>query len=229
MEAVVVQHVPFEGPGWIENWLQVQGARVFRVSLWEPDARLPEPTYGDIAVVMGGPMSVNDEDAYPWLAVEKEYLRARIREGRPTLGICLGAQAIASAVGAPVYRAREREIGWFPIYGAEVPQGVFRFPPELTVLHWHGETFDLPPGAVRLATSPACTNQAFQIGRRVLGLQFHLEATRGSLQQLVEACRGDLEGPGAYVASEREIVAVPDQVLATANLWMERVLEYLCC
>src|SRR5690606_1983497 len=101
---------------------------------------------------MGGPMSVNDEHALPWLIDEKQFVRQMIASGKPVLGICLGAQMIASAMGAAVYPSTQAEIGWFPLYrDAGLPGAVFPFPPTCTVLHWHGETFDLPSGAIHLA------------------------------------------------------------------------------
>jgi len=187
----------------------------------------------DLLIVMGGPMSVNDGDRHPWLHDERRFIARMIRQGRAVLGVCLGAQLIASALGADVYPNRAREIGWFPIRrvhpAEEGPKGdgrLFRFPEESLVFHWHGETFDLPPGAVRLAESEACPNQAFQYGRRVIGLQFHLESTPGGVRALVESCGEDLDSPG-FVQSSEQILSAPGHCYGEINRLMSDLLSFL--
>ena len=172
-------------------------------------------------------MSVNDEGEYPWLAAEKRLVREAIEGSRPVLGVCLGAQLIASSLGAKVYRNAEKEIGWFPIAGtAPADSDSFAFPRSLTVFHWHGETFDLPPGSRRLASSAACANQAFQIGRRALGIQFHLETTPEAAGLLVQNCRADLvEGP--FVQREAAILAEAPERCAALAAPLERLLAQL--
>ena len=131
-------------------------------------------------IVMGGPMSVNDERQYPWPTAEKKFIADAIANGKIVLGVCLGAQLIANALGARVYPNHHREIGWFPVEGVTPEKtsvlGTL-FPSQMNTFHWHGETFDLPEHAIHLARSEGCEHQAFCIGDRVLGLQFHLEAT----------------------------------------------------
>ena len=158
---------------------------------------LPAARDVDFVIVMGSPMSVNDETKHPWLVDEKRFIRDCIQTGKPVLGVCLGAQLIASAMGAKVYPNPAKEIGWFPVYAASA-ENEFGLPSSMDVFHWHGETFDLPHGARLLARSEACENQAFQFGNRVLGLQFHLETTPEAARQLVEHCRGELL-PSKYV------------------------------
>src|SRR5690554_3748130 len=177
MRAHYFQHVPFEGLGSIEEWLQAKQFHLTATRFYENTA-LPELQAVDFLIVMGGPMSVNDEVQHPWLTAEKQFIQQMILAGKPVLGICLGAQLIASAMGARVYPNPEKEIGWWPIYSvANGNNDVFRFPPVTSVFHWHGETFDLPDGAIRLAESAGCGNQAFQLGHTVVGMQFHLETT----------------------------------------------------
>ena len=153
MHAHYFQHVPFEGLGSIEPWLESNGYELTNTRFFE-SADLPDPKAIDLLVVMGGPMSVNDEDKFPWLALEKQFVREIIESGKRVVGICLGAQIIANAMGAKVFHNPGKEIGWFPIHTvASIYASVFNFPPSETVFHWHGETFDLPPGARRLAKS----------------------------------------------------------------------------
>lgn len=226
MRAHYLQHVPFEGLGSIEPWLKAAGYAITQTRWFEP-AELPAPDAPDLLVVLGGPMSVNDEASYPWLVEEKRFIRHAIAAGTSVLGVCLGAQLIASSLGARVYPNRRKEIGWFPVQGIPPSdESVFSFPPSLDVFHWHGETFDLPPGAVRLATSEACANQAFQIGTSVIGLQFHLETTPQSAQNIVANCRQEVI-PARYVQTEDEILAAGNEKYESINQMMQSVLAFL--
>lgn len=226
MNAHYFQHVPFEGLGSIEAWLRDAGYAITCTRFFEsPD--IPDLSDIDLLIVMGGPMSVNDEAEFPWLVQEKGFIREAVQAGKPVLGVCLGAQLIASALGAKVSKNPVKEIGWFPIQGLSGDErAVFRFPPETTVFHWHGDTFDLPAGAIRLARSPACVNQAFQVGRATLGLQFHLETTPESAAALVANCRAELI-PADYVQSEARILAAEPETYRAINALMDAVLAFL--
>ena len=227
MRAHVFQHVSFEGLGSIAGWLTAAGWTISGTRFYD-DPTLPKLDEVDFLVVMGGPMSVNDEARRPWLAQEKRFIRQAIEGGKPVLGICLGAQLIARALGARVYPNREKEIGWFPVQGVASARGeLFQFPEAMEVFHWHGETFDLPPGAVHLARSEGCENQAFQLGRSVIGLQFHLETTPEGARELVENCREELR-PARFVQTETEILASGGEKYRAINGVMARVLAYLC-
>lgn len=228
MRAHVFQHVPFEGPGSIAPWLEARGTTIGVTRFYQNDP-LPKVEEIDFLVVMGGPMSVNDEHVFPWLVAEKRFIREMIDHGKPVLGICLGAQMIANVLGSKIYRNAEKEIGWWPIQStpaAEHPHTVFRFPDQCVVFHWHGETFDLPRGATQLAQSAACANQAFQFGANVIGLQFHLETTPASARELVANCRDELV-PAKYIQSESTILAAPPEQYASINVLMEKVLAFL--
>lgn len=225
MRIHVLQHVPFEGLGNIEPWLKERNARISYSRLHQC-AELPELESFDLLIALGGPMSVNDEDELPWLVAEKRFIAQTIKRGIPVLGICLGAQLIASAHGARVHSATEKEIGWFPISAPAPAAGHFSFPASVEVLHWHGETFDLPEGAVRLASSAVCQNQAFQLGPRAIGLQFHMEMTRASVEAILEHCADELVD-GRYVQSEESLRATTDERYAAVEPLMHEVLAYL--
>jgi len=226
MRAHFLQHVPFEGLGSIEVWLEKAGYEITSTQLYV-FAEFPKPEAIDLLIIMGGPMSVNDEDQYPWLAAEKTYIRSVIKAGIPTLGVCLGAQLIASSLGSKVYPNHIKEIGWFPIHPSRASdEAVFQFPEEINVFHWHGETFDLPPGAVRIASSCACSNQAFQVGSNTIGLQFHLETTEDSAQSIMINCKDEL-AEGEYIQTEAEILSAPIKQYEAINRLMESVLEFV--
>ncbi|MEZ4599546.1 MAG: gamma-glutamyl-gamma-aminobutyrate hydrolase family protein [Syntrophotaleaceae bacterium] len=225
MRVHVLQHVPFEGLGSILPWLEARQAQISTTRFFESPI-LPASGEFDAVVALGGPMSVNDEDEYPWLREEKQVLAEAVQAGKPVLGICLGAQLIASALGAAVYPGPCKEIGWFPVYACQYQPGIFPLPQISEVFHWHGETFDLPPGAIHLAKSKGCLHQAFQIGRRTIGLQFHLETTPESADALITHCRHELV-PGRFVQSEEEIRSVPPTRYDVINKIMGNILIYL--
>ncbi|HUN79141.1 MAG TPA: gamma-glutamyl-gamma-aminobutyrate hydrolase family protein [Solirubrobacteraceae bacterium] len=180
-EWTAIQHVPFEGPGAIAREAARRGIALHPCRPYAGDA-LPDPAMLGGLVVMGGPMGVSDTAAHPWLADELELIRAVVQSGIPLLGVCLGAQLLAAALGAGVYPGPAAEIG--PGSVTLTPEG--RADPvlgaagaaELPVVHWHGETFDLPIGALRLASSALYPNQAFRAGDCAYGLQFHVEVDR---------------------------------------------------
>ena len=171
-------------------------------------------------------MSVNDEAEFPWLREEKRFVAEAIRSGKAVLGICLGAQLMASSLGARVHRASCKEIGWFPVHACAHHADAFVFPGTMEVFHWHGETFDLPVGATHLARSEGCLHQAFQVGERAIGLQFHLETTAESADAIISHC-GDELVPARYVQSEQTLRAVPASRYAGINALMAGVLGYI--
>ena len=193
-----LQHVPFEGPGFIESWALVRGHRLTATRLYAGH-RLPATEEFDWLFILGGPMNVYEESRYPWLAREKRFIGEALREGKVLIGICLGAQLLACVLGAKVTRNACVEIGWYPVQKAsQASQSSLSgfLPDSFPAFHWHGDTFEIPRGAVHLARSEACENQAFAFDERVIAFQFHLESTRESVENLIHSCPEDLaEGP----------------------------------
>jgi GMP synthase-like glutamine amidotransferase len=225
MNVHILQHVPFEDIGCIKSWIESQKATITYTKFFEREF-LPDLERLDLIVVLGGPMSVNDEDAFPWLRPEKVFIHDAVKQGVPTLGICLGAQLLASAMSARVYRNAHREIGWFEVTRMSCEENVFQFPERCLGFHWHGETFDLPGGAIHLAKSSACEHQAFQIGRHAVGLQFHLETTPEGVHSLIENCRDELT-IGPYIQEEKDLQSISASVYVRANSIMTNLLSYL--
>jgi GMP synthase (glutamine-hydrolysing) len=210
MRVHYLQHVPFEGLAAIATYMDANGHEVSRSRLYCNES-LPPLQSLDWLILMGGPMSIHDGEEFPWLIEEKRFIREAIESGKLVLGICLGAQLIADVLGAEVYYSGHREIGWFEISRTpEAEQTVLAdvMPKKAEVFHWHGDTFDIPEGAVRLAESTACANQGFLYRDRALALQFHLETTPLSAAALIENCGNELDGT-RFVQSEQEILAEP--------------------
>ena len=231
MRVHVLQHVAFEGLGGIADWLDAHRASITCTRFFE-SPELPALDDVDFVIALGGPMSVNDETTLPWLRDEKRFVAAAIAAGKPVLGICLGAQLMASALGARVYPGPEKEIGWFPVSAEPAGTNVkdsdtFVLPPQIDVFHWHGETFDLPPTARLLASSAGCRHQAFQIGPRAVGLQFHLETTPASMASMLAHCADELVPGQRFIASADQIRATPPERYRRANQLMNQLLDHL--
>lgn len=206
MRIACLQHVAFEGPGAIEHWGRARGHKFAITRLFQEDP-LPDRASVDMLVVMGGPMSVHDEAEYPWLSVERRLVESCLGSRKFVLGVCLGSQVLAQCLGAKVYRNAYQEIGWFPIQGESADAGsqILKLPEKTQVLHWHGETYDLPAGCRHLASSAGCSIQAFE-HPSALGLQFHLETTRPSLQELIRHCADEI-GTGPFEQPAEGILA----------------------
>ncbi len=227
MRMVCLQHVSFEGPASIGAWAARRGCPIPVVRLFANEP-LPGRDTFDLLVILGGPMSVNDEKRFDWLGPELRFVQQAIKRGKRVLGICLGAQLIAKAMGATVRANAEREIGWWPVRQTPEARGhpVFsRLPRTFAAFHWHGETFDLPAGATWLAQSEGCAHQAFSIGPHVLGLQFHLECTPESVEALIQNCPGDL-APGRFV-QDSQAMQTAHQHFHDANRLMAALLDRL--
>jgi GMP synthase (glutamine-hydrolysing) len=184
--ALVIQHVPFEDLGNLHPVLEQRGYQIFYQQAGVDDLSLIEPTQPDLLVILGGPIGVYEEKDYPFIKDELKLLEQRLANNLPTLGICLGSQLIARALGAAVYPGHGKEIGWGSLQLSEAGQNSclrHLATKDRAVLHWHGDTFDLPAGAVLLASSQQYKNQAFSWGDSCLGLQFHPEVTATGLER----------------------------------------------
>jgi GMP synthase (glutamine-hydrolysing) len=221
-----LQHVPFEGLGKIEEWAARSGHSVTATRLFAHES-LPSVESLDMLVIMGGPMGANDDAKYPWMKGEKLFMELAIQKEKKVLGICLGAQLIAQVMGAKVYPNPQKEIGWFPI---ELnPPNVRHHPLSVlqqrtTVFHWHGDTFDLPKGALHLARSRACENQAFGVGNQVVGLQFHLEMGMPQIETILRHSSADITA-GDYVMDPAEMLDLAPSQVPPLNAALSRFLD----
>lgn len=221
-----IQHVPFEGLGYIETWLMQHQHTITVTRVWDKPV-FPSPDEWDVLIIMGGPMGVYDESIYPWLAEEKIFIADAVKAGKNIIGICLGAQLLADVCGAAVAPNAMKEIGWFPVnfdksfsewVGGEVPS-------EMTVFHWHGDRFEKPAGSRMQASSVACDHQLFTIGENMIGLQFHLEADPGSVASMLRSGAGELV-EDRYVQTLEEIAAYSR--FEEPNRLMGLILSKIC-
>lgn len=199
-------HVPFEGLSVISEWV---ASKKFSLesTLLDDSAVFPELESFDLLFVMGGPMGTRDEVEYPWLKREKEFIAQSIKANKKVVGVCLGAQLIANALGASVFSNAYKEIGWHEVVLTNEGLNhkfLKKFPKSFTCLHWHGDTFEIPQGAEHLAKSKACANQIYTYGDNVLALQCHLEWDKNSLGHLIKHCSGELI-PSEFVQTSEEM------------------------
>ncbi|MFV0419139.1 MAG: type 1 glutamine amidotransferase [Dysgonomonas sp.] len=221
-----LQHVPFEGLGYIADWVANNKYSLSETRLYD-NPNFPPLESFDMLVIMGGPMGTYEEDKYPWLKGEKKFVRKAIEAGKIVVGICLGSQIIASALGAAVYPNKEKEIGWLPVtFTDSLAQNLFESEEASPIVfQWHGDTFDLPEGARLLASSEACANQAFLYKDKVLGIQFHFEATRESFSDMLDNGLDELK-EGRYIQSE-DFIRTNTQHIPLTNRMIETALNKL--
>jgi GMP synthase-like glutamine amidotransferase len=225
-EVLVFQHDPFEDLGFFAEVLEKQRAGYRTIRLFHGELPAEDWEHIEALIILGGPMSVPDEDQYPFLRWEKTIIRAAIDEAMPLLGVCWGAQLIAEALGATVHHGPVKEIGWYPIsvtpYG-QVDSVLGYLPEAATVFQWHGDGFDLPGGAVRLASSVYYENQAFRIGRNTYGLQFHLEMTSRMIERWIDERSKDL-AQVPYIHPDK-IIGDTQNHLPALNYYAEKFLS----
>lgn len=221
-----IQHVPYEGVGYIQDWVKENNYHISATKMYE-DYKFPDQQDFDMLVIMGGPMGTYQEDSYPWLKDEKRFVKESIDKNKIVIGICLGAQIIANALGAEVYPNKEKEIGWLPISFADKESqdlfGSATLSP--VVFQWHGDTFDLPQESKLLASSEACVNQAFLYKEKVLGLQFHFESTENSCADILNNSLEKLV-EGKYIQSE-DYIRTNIQHIPSCNEMLKTILNKL--
>jgi len=196
---LIVQQVPHEGPGIIAPVIRDHGLEPVFARAWLGEAA-PYAVPGGCGrfraiIVLGGPMGVYEEQAHPFIRDELRLIRGALSLGTPVLGICLGAQLLARAAGAAVYPGPSKEIGWYTVRLARAAAAdtlLAGLPPDLTVFQWHGDTFDVPPRAVNLASSEAFPNQLLRVGRNSYGVQFHLEVTEEMVREWIAVNAAEL-------------------------------------
>ncbi len=241
MRAAVLQHVPHEGPARIGTALARAGIQMDRRELFA-GALVPALEEADLLVVMGAPLGVSDanDPRYPFLAAELELLRSAVARDFPTLGVCLGAQLLAAAAGARVYpnvtgdpSRPTREVGWGAVHFVRAPDEepvLAGLDPAELMLHWHGDTFDLPRGATLLASTLACENQMFRLGRRQFGIQFHVELDASDIDAWLAAdadyVRGAL-GAGGAERIRRDTARFMPRFETKTDRWLDTLLRTL--
>jgi len=207
--ALTISHVAFENLGTLGMELERAGVQIDAIDACAADFRTFDPLEADLLIVLGGPIAVYQDDAYPFISDEISFLRRRLVGRRPTLGICLGAQLMAASLGAKVFEgARGKEIGWAPVVTgrdtALYPDFARLLTETTAFLHWHGDTFDLPPGARHLGQTALYANQAFALDNYALGLQFHPEVTADGLERWYVGHASELAGARIDVAQLRK-------------------------
>ena len=224
--AIVIRHVAFEDLGSFAAPLEQAGYRVQVLDAGCDSLEEIDPIAPDLLVVLGGPVGVYEAERYPFLAAELDLLRRRLAADRPTLGICLGAQLMAAALGARVYASGAKEIGWAPV--TLTPAGVALLAPlgDTPMLHWHGDTFDLPAGCACLASTEQTPNQAFARGPHIMGLQFHPEVLGSGFERWLIGHAAELAGAGLDPSVLRaQATAAAPALEQAAAAWMRQWLQ----
>lgn len=229
------QHIAQEGFGSCESHLKAKNAEITATEFFalphdfklEIEA-LPNIEDVDLLIIMGGDMSVNDEANYPWLRTEKRWIRRYLAAGKPAIGLCLGGQLIANALGAAVSTNAYQELGWTEVKRVEpIKPTCFQIPEKLNIMQWHSETFALPKGAVHLAYNSVCHNQMYQLGKNVIGFQFHPEITPRVIKLYIEDAHEITQFVGPYVQDFKKLLAAPLEYFEAGNTLLNQAIDYV--
>ncbi|MGD2034726.1 MAG: type 1 glutamine amidotransferase, partial [Bacteroidales bacterium] len=216
MKIHCIRHEPFEGLACIENWIISHDHSLTYTHTYLDQSYPPDIDF-DFLIIMGGTASLYEKKNKVWLEGEKKFIQKAMDADKKILGICLGAQILAQILGAEVYPNKQKEIGWFDVrfHTGSVPELSF-LPEKTETFHWHGDTFDIPEGAHRIASSELTPNQGFIFNMNILALQFHLEMTATSQRKLIRAMRDDLR-EGGNIQDAETIMSKTEELVASGN------------
>ena len=218
-----IQHMPFENPGTIADWAKEKNYSTTYTKIFE-NTDFPSIDSFDMLVIMGGVMGVYEENTYAWMNAEKSFIKKSIKANKKILGICLGAQFVAEALGANVFPHTKKEIGWFEVEKINQHKLTENLPQTFATFHWHGDTFTLPENAIHLFKTNACEQQGFLYNDRVAGLQFHMEVKEDLLNGMTENERAELI-KADYVQTEDDIKNLTPKYIGQQKKFMYEFLE----
>jgi len=226
MKIHVLQHSALNTLGTIEEYARTKNHPLESTRFYETK-KPPALESFDLLIIMGGPMGIYDYEENPWLRDEKAFIKQAIEEGKPVLGICLGAQLLADVLGARVYENENREMGWYPVKAVlaeeNKPEFLKGLPEEITAFNWHSRTFDLPAGAVHLFRSEGCKNQGFIYNGRVVALQFHPEVHEERVESMIGRFGREI-GEGPFIQKKEKMIG-QEKYLASTKEFMFTVLD----